>query len=124
MRSRNYLECNQKIQEKFLVYLKTKRTIKNYGFSKFSKDATMATHIRKPTNSLRTSKSGQLKSPRIYIDPHDFHLMRRRAFLTTLEALRLLDSHKAIQNWEKACSYPLHRLFSFKKDKSRASIRR
>jgi DNA-binding transcriptional regulator YiaG len=52
--------------------------------------------------SVKSRKSGAFKSSRIYIDPDDFHLMRRRASLTTLEAAKLLDvTHKTLQNWEK-----------------------
>lgn len=43
-----------------------------------------------------------LKSPRIYIDPDDFYLMRRRAHLTTEQAAKMLDvTHRTLQNWEK-----------------------
>jgi DNA-binding transcriptional regulator YiaG len=62
----------------------------------------MTTHSTKTLKQLKTTKSGVFKSPRIYIDPNDFYLMRRRAFLTTLEASKLLDvTHKTLQNWEK-----------------------
>ncbi len=62
----------------------------------------MTTHSGKTTSGPKKAKLGLIKSPRIYIDPDDFHLMRRRAFLTTLEASKLLDiTHKTLQNWEK-----------------------
>ncbi len=62
----------------------------------------MTTHSGKTTNGSKKAKLGLIKSSRIYIDPYDFHLMRRRAFLTTLEASKLLDvTHKTLQKWEK-----------------------
>lgn len=55
-----------------------------------------------PKKRKNAKRIGALKSPRIYIDLDDFHLMRRRAFLTTQEASVLLDvTHKTVQNWEK-----------------------
>lgn len=52
-----------------------------------------------PKKNARLNAS---KSPRIYIDPADFYLMRRRAFLTTEQAARLLDvTNRTLQNWEK-----------------------
>lgn len=62
----------------------------------------MTDFVQKPKKSKKGVKLGALKSPRIYIDPNDFYLMRRRACLTTLEASKLLDvTHKTLQNWEK-----------------------
>ncbi|WP_020181955.1 hypothetical protein [Methylotenera sp. 1P/1] len=62
----------------------------------------MTNFSEKPKRSKKGTTLGSLKSPRIYIDPNDFYLMRRRACLTTLEASKLLDvTHKTLQNWEK-----------------------
>jgi DNA-binding transcriptional regulator YiaG len=62
----------------------------------------MTNFSEKPKKSKKSVTLGALKSPRIYIDPNDFYLMRRRACLTTLEASKLLDvTHKTLQNWEK-----------------------
>jgi len=56
----------------------------------------------KPKKRKNSAKTDAIKSPRIYIDPADFYLMRRRAFLTTQQAAELLDvTHKTLQNWEK-----------------------
>lgn len=78
----------------------------------------MTTHSTKTLKQLRTTKSGEFKSPQIYIDPNDFHLMRRRAFLTTVEAAKLLDvTHKTLQNWEKGRSripYTAYRVLKIK----------
>jgi DNA-binding transcriptional regulator YiaG len=67
---------------------------------------------------VKCRKSGTIKSSRIYIDPSDFYLMRRRAFLTTLEASKLLDvTHKTLQNWEKGRSripYTAYRVLKIK----------
>ncbi len=58
--------------------------------------------INPSEKSLKTARSKAIKSRRVYIAPSDFHLMRRRAFLTTEEAAKLLDvTHKTLQNWEK-----------------------
>ena len=55
-----------------------------------------------PKKRKNNARSGALKSPRIYIDPADFYLMRHRAFLTTQQAAELLDvTHRTLQNWEK-----------------------
>lgn len=59
--------------------------------------------------STRKSKRRPLqdakKTPRLYIDPSEFYLMRRRAFLSTQEAAAYLDvSHRTILNWEKGRS--------------------
>lgn len=57
---------------------------------------------KKPKKRKNISRSNALKSPRIYIDPADFHLMRRRAFLNTQQAAELPDvTHRTLQNWEK-----------------------
>lgn len=62
----------------------------------------MTNFSQKPKKSKKAATLGAFKSPRIYIDPSDFYLMRRRACLTTLEASQLLDvTHKTLQNWEK-----------------------
>jgi len=52
-----------------------------------------------PKKRKNNARSSALKSPRIYIDPDDFHLMRRRAFLTTPGLLDV--THRTLQNWEK-----------------------
>lgn len=55
-----------------------------------------------PKNDKCNKRFNAIKSPRIYIDPEDFNLMRHRAFLTTQQAAELLDvTHKTVQNWEK-----------------------
>lgn len=62
----------------------------------------MTNFSQKPKKSKKGANLNAFKSPRIYIDPNDFYLMRRRACLTTLEASQLLDvTHKTLQNWEK-----------------------
>ncbi|MBA4057705.1 MAG: hypothetical protein C0490_23525 [Marivirga sp.] len=78
------------------------REIQNHGISKFSEDITMITHTKKQNKGSKRTSKGSIKTCRVYIDPNDFYLMRRRAFLTTLEASKLLDvTHKTLQNWEK-----------------------
>ncbi len=68
--------------------------------------------------SIKSRKSATIKTPGRYIDPNDFYLMRRRAFLTTLEASKLLDvTHKTLQNWEKGRSripYTAYRVLKIK----------
>lgn len=44
-----------------------------------------------PKKPQKTARLNAIKSPRIYIDPNDLHLMRRRAFLTTRQTAELLD---------------------------------
>ncbi len=62
----------------------------------------MTTQPGKTKNGVKCARPNAIKSPQMYIDPNDFYLMRRRAFLTTLEASKLLDvTHKTLQNWEK-----------------------
>lgn len=55
---------------------------------------------------------------RVYIDPSDFYLMRRRAFLTTEKAAKLLDvTHRTLLNWEKGKSripYTAYRVLKIK----------
>ena len=97
----NFLECHHGLLKMFLDLLTVKK-IKDYGCRFRSEGFTMITHTKKSIKQLKTTKSGSFKSPRIYIWPNDFYLMRRRAFLTTLEASKLLDvTHKTLQNWEK-----------------------
>ena len=58
--------------------------------------------MNSPQKAAKAAKSNAIKTSRIYIDPDDFHLMRRRAFLTTQEAAKVLDvTHRTLQNWEK-----------------------
>ena len=62
----------------------------------------MTQFSEKPKKPSNKAKLGAIKSSRVYIDPDDFHLMRPRACLTTLEASKLLYvTHKTLQNWEK-----------------------
>ncbi|OIQ98565.1 phage protein [mine drainage metagenome] len=50
----------------------------------------------------KTKRISALKSPRRYIDPEDFYLMRHRAFLNIQQTSELLDvTQKTVQNWEK-----------------------
>lgn len=53
-------------------------------------------------NGKNSTRYKALKTPRIYIDPNDFYLMRRRASLDVKQAAQALDvTEKTIQNWEK-----------------------
>jgi DNA-binding transcriptional regulator YiaG len=62
----------------------------------------MTNFSEKSKKSKKVVALGAFKSLRIYIDPNDFYLMRRRACLNTLETSKLLDvTHKTLQNWEK-----------------------
>jgi len=55
----------------------------------------------KPKKRKNSARTDAIKSPRIYIDPADFHLMRHRAFLTIQQAAKLLDViQRTLQNWE------------------------
>jgi DNA-binding XRE family transcriptional regulator len=61
---------------------------------------------------------GRKKSRRTYIDPDDFYLMRRRAFLTIQQASELLDvTKKTVLNWEQGKSpipYTAYRVLKMK----------
>lgn len=62
----------------------------------------MTTCSESPKKSKKKKRIGTLKSPRRYIDPEDFYLMRRRAFLNIQQAAELLDvTQRTLQNWEK-----------------------
>lgn len=62
----------------------------------------MTTCSEIPKECKKSKRSGALKLPRRYIDPDDFHLMRRRAFLNTQQAAELLDvTHRHYRTGKK-----------------------
>src|SRR5664279_5702224 len=77
------------------------------------------TSPRQKSRFTTLSASRQRKNgSRVYIDPSDFYLMRRRAFLTTQQACKLLDvNHRTLLNWEQGKSripYTAYRVLKIK----------
>lgn len=61
----------------------------------------MTDYSPKPKKRKNSARADAIKSPHIYIDPANFHLMRHRAFLTIQQAAKLLDvTQRTLQNWE------------------------